>query len=172
MTAANKPFVVIETDGIRQTIASPGDDAAIVVLPVPTPTAAELAESLVRAKGDRAALIERRRDDAINGGFTYGPGRFQSDPQSVRNIEGYVVSALGAEVRGEPWERSYRLADDRMVPIDGALMIEVGRAWERHKEASYVHSWTLKAAVEKARTIEAVKALDVDHGWPGSEEQA
>lgn len=173
---------------VGQPWTAPGSDVArivLVVFPVGDstrvafddgtdydipPTADEAsaiaAAALASAKALALARIEGRREVAFASGMATPFGRVQTDPLSVRNIQGKSSAAAIALFRGEPYSAEFRLEDNTQASMTGEQLIGLGELLDAHGSACYQRSWDLKDDVLAADTVEAVEAIDIDSGWP------
>lgn len=110
------------------------------------------------------ARVDRFRDDAIKGGFTTPAGVVQTDEVSIRNILGAVSRATIATAKDEPFELSWRLADNTAVTLNAAEMMSLGVSVMEFIEAAYQRSWAVKAQIA-AGDLEALEAFDVSSAW-------
>lgn len=123
-----------------------------------------LVADMDRARSERKAQVKALRDAAEAGGCTVdGIGRFDTDANSQRKLNGAVVLAmLGGEAFGIEW----RLSDNSVVALDAAQMIAVGAAVGAHVAACQYRKNTLDEALDLAADYEALIAIDIEGGWP------
>jgi len=107
------------------------------------------------------------RDAAIDAGVDVaGIGRFDSDPASRGNINGAVTMALVAASTGQPFEISWRLADNSVTTLSGAQMIAVGVAVGQHVAACHAAAQAIGIAIQAAADRSALATIDIGAGWP------
>lgn len=127
-------------------------------------TAAQAAEALLVAQMKAKEAIKALRQAKEFGGCDVaGVGRFQTDADSQRKVNGSVSMAM---IVGAAFSVDWRLADDSIATLNAAQMIGAGVAIGQHVAACQYRKNELDALVEDATTVEAVEAINVAVGWP------
>lgn len=125
------------------------------------------APSLDDAKAALWSIVKTVRDQHIDGGVSVpGIGTFDSDPLSRSNINGAVTGALVAGQLGQPFEVSWKLADNSIETLDGPAMIAAGMAVMQHVAACHANSQVLGTAIMAAPDGAALDAINIGVGWP------
>lgn len=115
--------------------------------------------------GDARALAwskaKERRAATLENGFTWNGYVFDSDPTSQQLIQGAVLSAQVAASEGAAFSKTWTLADNTNVTIDGPTMILIGKAMDAHVEKCYVAGQLARQQINDALT--ATDAMSVDY---------
>lgn len=110
---------------------------------------------------------KRIRDQHIDGGVLVpGIGAFDSDPMSRSNINGAVTGAVVAQSLGQPFEVSWKLADNTVEVLDGAQMIAAGMGVLGHVAACHAVAQAIGQAIIAATDHETLDLIDLEAGWP------
>lgn len=118
--------------------------------------------TLDEAKRSRRELINRYRDAAEFGTFTWDGSAFDCDPESRNKIMGVVVRAVLAMNTSTPFEEQWTLADNTVRTLSAEDIVQIGMTLAAHVSSVHAISRTLKSQIEAAQTIEEVNAVD----WP------
>ena len=127
----------------------------------------EDATSIETLKRTRKRLVEHLRDHHIYSGVLTPAGFVDSDPNSIRNIQGAHQLASLSKMTQQPFTMDWRLNDNSEVTLDADQMIAMGNAVLAHIQGCYAHSWNLKEEIDLAATEEDIEAILVGAGWPG-----
>lgn len=115
------------------------------------PTAPELLE---QAKARKQADIEKVRDTAIEGGFSYaftsGDDLVQTRQRDRENLLGLAVAAQQAIAANASEVFNFRAGSNETYELTPAEMIAVATAAQEYVSAQYAHSWALKAQIDMA----------------------
>lgn len=121
------------------------------------------------APGDLASIKERRwvamkgmRDAAEFGGFTWNNVVFDSTPQAQSRIQGASQLATLAMLASQAFSVDWTLADNSVVTLSGAQVIDVGRAMGEHIVTVHAIGRDVRSSIEAATTAEEVAAIT----WP------
>lgn len=155
-----RTLVLFEGEGDISAYDARRVDDEIVVLPAIVEPAFELQEAKARA-GQR---VRELREIAKDGGLTTPFGPLQTDPDSRVNINGAVQMA---GILGAAFALDWRMADDSMVPLDAAAMVQMGLLVGQHIGACQARKNALDAEIAAAETLAALEAIDIEAGWPG-----
>jgi hypothetical protein len=123
-------------------------------------------EELDKLKATTKVSINTLRDKTIAMGCDTPSGRVDTDEVSLRNIMATYQSAVLAKLTTSPFSVEWRIADNSSVVLDADQMIAVGNAVLSRTQACYENSWSLKAEVEAATTVEEVTLVLIGSGWP------
>tara|TARA_B100001105_G_scaffold253662_1_gene247666 strand:- start:177 stop:806 length:630 start_codon:yes stop_codon:yes gene_type:complete len=88
--------------------------------------------SLEARRARRWAELKQQREVREYGGFVWDGSAFDSDPESRARIMGAVQLAVLAAAEGQPFERTWVLADDTTRVLSGDDMVAVGLALGLH----------------------------------------
>jgi hypothetical protein len=117
-------------------------------------------QTLPQAKRERREEIRRRRDLAeLN--FSYG-GKVYSAAAAGR----IAVLANAARASGTGFPVRFVAADDTETSLTRAEMQAFETALATHLQACSANSVTLRQAVNAAGDVAAVRAIDIEAGWP------
>ncbi len=137
-------------DGQSQGKIITTDDAGL-------PCNAEPPVDLENYRSSKNIEINRARDTAINDGVDYGSYRFDSDDRSRANLTA-TVAAVQAGI-SLPQGFTWRSAENQDVPFDAANLVSLAAAMLGHVNTQYQKSWTIKAAVSAAGSVEDLDAI-------------
>lgn len=84
--------------------------------------------SLEARRVRRWAELKQQREAREYGGFWWDGSFFDSDPESRARVMGAVQLAMLAAAQGEPFERTWVLADNSTRVLSGSDMVAVGLA--------------------------------------------
>lgn len=122
------------------------------------------ADVLAFAEERRLGELKAMRDRNENGGASTPFGTVDTDPVSVRRINGAVQMA--GIVPPEAFSISWTMADNSVVSVNAAQMTQVGLAVGQHVDACHQHYRTLRDLLEAATDLAEVEAVDIQSGWP------
>lgn len=88
--------------------------------------------SLEARRARRWAELKQQREVREYGGFVWDGSTFDSDPNSRARIMGAVQLAVLAAAEGQPFERTWVLADNSTRVLSGDDMVAVGLALGLH----------------------------------------
>lgn len=118
------------------------------------------------AKVDARAAVMQQRDCVELGGCMTPLGRFDTDADSQRKVNGSVTMALIAQTVGQPFSVEWTMEDNSTVNHDAAAMIAAGIAVGQHVSACHARGVDLKAAIDAAESLAALAAINIEEGWP------
>jgi len=138
---------------------APGDtldvvNGVLVIVPAPTPTAAEL---LAQAQAAQKADLEASYGSAISQNVSYLGTMFQADPASQDTLN-KVLTALtpsGSTPTGFYWVDAF----NNLVPMTLSQLQGLAAAMMAQGWTAFQHLQTLKAQVAAATTVAAVQAI-------------
>lgn len=126
--------------------------------------------SLEEIKDIRTRQVNAKRDENLDGGFTYGGYNFDSDEDAKRNIQGVVSSydilALQS-VSADPVD--WTLADNTIITIQPEDMISIGLAFTNYTSSIYMTARLIKNNILNCTTEASAINYDIDQGWPSSD---
>lgn len=126
------------------------------------------------AKGQAKAQVESRRDALLRAGesvtFPDGTGTVQTrDERDLINIMGVIVGGIALVVQGDDnGTVGLRDATNTDHAMTGVQALQVGMQALLGQTVIYQASWDHKAAIEAVDTLDDLKALDLESGWPAS----
>lgn len=120
---------------------------------------------LVALKAAASERVKVLRERAKDGGVVTPFGPIQTDPDSRTNINGAVQMAT---ILGAAFSVEWRMADDNLVVLDAAAMVNLGLLIGQHVSACQYRKNELDAAIAAAATAAELDAIDLEAGWPGS----
>lgn len=166
---ASHPNNLVEAEeGYRWTeVPTPVADWSVTLendAPVPVPFTSSLARRLARTKIEMLERVRGKRNDVEWSGCQTPYGRIDTDPDSQRKVGGGATAALAL---GASFTKEWRMADNSLVTLDAAKMIEVGLIVVAHVDACQQRKNDLDAHINAAATIAELEAIDVEAGWPG-----
>lgn len=126
---------------------------------------ADLADTLDAARARAWAAIKAARSAAEEGSFTFDGGSYQAD--KVR-INGAVQLAVLAKSSGAEFSETWTLTDNTTRTLSAAQVIALGTALGQYVSDLYATGRALRAQIEAAETIEAVRAVI----WPAPNAEA
>lgn len=107
------------------------------------------------------------RDAKINAGVAVaGVGTFDSDDASRLNLTGASVMALAAQAANQPFSINWKLADNSIVTLNAAQMIQIGVAVGAKVSAIHARAQAIGLAIEAATTRQNLEAIQIGEGWP------
>ncbi len=101
--------------------------------------------------------IDAARESAIASGVTYAGNPFQSDPESVRNVNG-VLGAINSGL-ALPAGFTWRTTDNRDVPFTASDVRALAGIMFSHGWEIYNKSWALKSQIMAAQAEADVQAV-------------
>ncbi|MFZ4165318.1 DUF4376 domain-containing protein [Brevundimonas sp. NPDC058933] len=110
------------------------------------------------------ARINELRKAVAEGGCETPFGVVDTTPTSQSNIQAAFSMATLAKASGQPYSVVWRRLDNTEVTLDADGVIAMGAAVLAHIDRAYRHSWTLKAQVEAATTLEELESM-ILAGW-------
>lgn len=123
---------------------------------------------LAALKTSLIELIEIERENHIAAGAPTPLGIVDSDDVSIRNILGRSVMATAALGNETPFNKTFRLKNNAEITVTADQMLAIGVAAGEFVDAIYERSWTLKAQVRAAKTVEDARAILISEGWPSA----
>lgn len=136
-------------------------DAWVIAGGVPDPMPGPPQPSIEQRRAERAALVNRLRDDRAGTGITFDGHRYDTDPRSRENLAGAVASVGGGG--GLPDGFAWRTEDNQLVAMTPQKLAQLGRAVVDHVNACYARSWQLKDTIAASDDPESI---DITSGWP------
>lgn len=127
--------------------------------PMPPPPAVPIEQ---RRAEVAAAVNAVRNHQLLNATVHAGKFTFDADPKSIAN----VTSCIAAVQAGVPLPKwfSWRTSENKRVPADLPLLIQLAQAMQDRVNAIYEYSWHLKdEVIANAKAPETVNILE---GWP------
>lgn len=110
--------------------------------------------------------IDTLTESKLRAGFTWGEKTFQNDQTSLIRIAGAALLATRAQIGGDTtWSKDWIVADNSVVSLSAADMVEVGEAATLHEQAVVYAGAAHKTAVRNLATSEDVAAYDYTTGW-------
>jgi hypothetical protein len=136
----------------------------------------ELADETADVEKERAMLmawVTNKREKTIARGLLIpGIGRIDTDPTSIRNVQGAVQAAVIASSAGQPFSVDWRLSDNTTATLDASQMITMGIAVTALVTSAYEASWSIKEALSDPNlTIEQLRTVDITTAWPADAEE-
>ena len=127
-------------------------------------------EVLSASKAEANTLRRDRRTQAELAGFSHQGHPLDSDRDSILRIANAAASALSAILTQQPWETSWRCADETDLPLDAPGMLALQGALAYHGQACHSASQAISADIEAAETVAQIEALiaalPTDPRWP------
>ncbi len=120
-----------------------------------------LIPDLDAARARQRALINAARDAAQDGGAMTPSGAFDSNERSRQFLNGAVMTATLAQLNSQPFSIDWTLADNSVVTLSGAALIEAGVAVALHVDAIQRRARVLKERIDAAETLAEIVAI----GW-------
>ena len=121
----------------------------------------QLVADLATARARQRAVINAARDVAQDGGAMTPAGLFDSDERSRQFLNGAVMTATLAQAAGQPFSIDWTRADNSVVTLNAAQLIEAGVAVALHIDAIQRRARVLKGRIDAAETLAAIAAV----GW-------
>lgn len=110
------------------------------------------------AKDSKLAEIDRARDIALLGGFTYGGHEFDSDSKSIQRIS--AIATLSQMLEG--FETHYITRDNQTIKIDGEFIRGLGLAAAEHEALHVFKARALKDLVLEAESYDDLSRITWD----------
>jgi len=88
------------------------------------------------------------------------------DDRDIQNINGVATAALAAVLASSGTTFKFRDANDVTHTLTAAEAITMASTVLSKLTAVYDHSWTLKDDIENAADLTALRAIDLETGWP------
>ena len=120
--------------------------------------------SLEAKRSKTLRRINEMREAVVNGGCLTPSGVVDTNEISRNNVAAACQVALRASLTEAPYSVVWRLLDNSEVTVDAAGMLAIGDAVLFHVDRAYRLSWTLKAQVEAATSIEQIDNIPLV-GW-------
>lgn len=168
----------VEIDGAR-TVAVGGwvdaasqyiDETDAVVDMPPQPSAEHVFDWATHAWIDPRTLAQHQaarweamkvaREVAISAPLSTPYGTFDATPAARTNITDAVLMAQTLAAAGSPVAIDFTLADNSVVTLSAAQMVEVGLCLGARTQAAYATARALRAAIAAATSIEDVLAIE------------
>lgn len=127
------------------------------------PRTIDPAQQLAIAQIALGERVRQLRDSAEWGGCMTPYGPIDTDPDSQRKIGGGSTAALAM---GTAFAKEWRMADNTLVTLDAAKMIEIGLIVVSHVDACQTRKNALDAEIGAAETLADLEAINVTAGWP------
>lgn len=133
----------------------------------PFPTGAIIHDptDLLTLRRKLSVRVNELRKAVIDGGCETHIGVVDTTENSRSNIAATYSLAVAAKISATPFEIVWRLRDNSEVTLDADGLILMGNQVFAHVDRAMRHSWTLKAEIEAAETVEAAEAIRIDYGW-------
>ncbi len=106
--------------------------------------------------------IKAKCSNVINTNMSTPYGKFQCSPEDRQNISDTVLLAQTITNMGQTFSMSWTLADNSVVTLDLAAMVNVGLLLGAKVQEAHTIARTLRATIDAATTIEEVHAVV----WP------
>lgn len=130
--------------------------AALYAEALASGTALPYVRPVAEAKLSKLAEIEAARDAAVAANATALGYQWQADDRSVKLLNGAIT--LGAQ--GAPLPAVWRTADNVNMPVTSlGDLLAIAAAIAEQTQTAYAVSWSRKAAVEAATTVQQVEAI-------------
>ena len=126
----------------------------------------EMQDRFTRAKKETTHNVTLIRNSKEAGGFLYMGKKIDSDPLSVLRINTTVQAAQVAVAAGQPFSVDWTCADNTSLTLDAAGVAGLPVALATYANALHQHSRQLKAQIDATTTIEELRAIDLQVGWP------
>lgn len=110
-------------------------------------------------KTQRWEYLKTKRDETLDGGFTWNNLTFDSDPKSRGNIQGAVTLAQLSEQGNQPFSITWTLKDNTTTVLNIQEMKEVGVALANHLNTQYNKGRDLRAQLDQATTKEEIESI-------------
>lgn len=114
--------------------------------------------SLDQAKENKRNQINALRDEKLSAGFEYNGNVFDSDDKSIQRITAIFTFALA----DPEFTSDYILKDNVTITLSNADCKALGQAAGIHEQTQVFTARQLKDAVNAAKTIDEIKAIQ----WP------
>lgn len=126
------------------------------------------ASNLLRLKAVKWGEVKQRCDAWVAGGcLVLGESyRIDTDAGSIAAINTAALAAKAALDAGQAWADAWTMADDQVVPVTAAEMIEIQQDVAAFVSACHARRRALRMQIDAATAPEAVTAIDVLGGWP------
>lgn len=126
---------------------------------------------LAECKAVRWEAAKNVRYSMTHGGCDVpGIGRVDTKVMPQKNspalISAAALSALRAKLAGEPWSRTWTLADQSAAVVDADAMLAIGAAVDAHIEACHAAGAAIRALIDAAEDEAALAAIDITAGYP------
>lgn len=117
---------------------------------------------LSQVKEDRWTAIKSARNAALTAPLSTPHGTFDADVYSQKNITDAIALLQALEATGSPQTIDYTLADNSVVTLTTAQMVQVGLLLGARTQDAYATGRALRTAIDAASTKEEVEAVV----WP------
>ena len=118
--------------------------------------------TLEQLKDSKWEEIKASRELAFDAPLVTPHGTFDSDTRARSNITDAVLMAQALTAMGSPVSIDFTLADNSVVTLNAAQMIEVGLYLGAKVQGAYAVSRALRSAIDAATTSAEVQAI----AWP------
>lgn len=144
-----------------------GEEWTVIADPAPADIMSEsytviegdLVPDLAAARARQRAIINAARDAAQDGGADTPHGRFDSAGRSREFLNGAVMAATLAGMNQQAFSLAWTLADNSVVTLTGAQIVESGLAVAAHVDAMHQRARVLKARIDVAATLAEIRAV-------------
>jgi hypothetical protein len=108
------------------------------------------------------------RENIFNTGYTWNGYTFDSNDSGRANL---TSAALGAVIMGKAADNtapftSWRTMDNQDVPLTGAQLVTFGLTMLNWYSSVMAYSWAKKDSINNCATADAIRAIDLNSGWP------
>ncbi len=124
---------------------------------------------LDKEKATLTARVNELRDEKEQDYFVYDGDKFDSDPSSAQRIALAAQSASAAVSAGVEQPYPWTLYDNSVRVLAAAELQLVVNALAFWGGVVHTHASALKDAINTAGTFEALRAVDIEGGWPTPE---
>lgn len=134
---------------------------------VVVPVEVDHALALETAKRDRKDRVnEQRAIRSLVAATSFGP--VAADDSSRTTLNSYVTLAAAALQSGSEYSIDWRFADNSSRTLSADEIIALGQEVAASINDTFAYSFQLKAAIDAAISLEALDAIDINTGWPGT----
>jgi hypothetical protein len=110
--------------------------------------------------------VKKIRDDKDQSEAPTPFGPINIDEKSKTKIGNALNMCRLQEEFSQPFSINFKFADNVVRPLDNSGIRQVAAAAAAHVNAIFAHSFSLEQAINAATTVEEVKAVAIEEGWP------
>jgi len=116
---------------------------------------------------DLAAKVKEKRTQHARKPVSYGGNQFDADPTAQQKLTGKLTYAQAAgKDTDSTWSVAWKTAGDDFVQLSYTDLENVVQAVNQQVQAAYDREAALLAQIEQATTVEELKTISIESGWP------
>ena len=124
-------------------------------------------KSVEKYAADLAAKVKEKRTEHARKPVSYDGNEFDADPTAQQKLTGKLTYAQAAgKDTDSSWSVGWKTANDNFVQLSYTDLENVVQAVNQQVQAAYDREAALLAQIEQATTVEELKTISIESGWP------